>query len=164
MAAHLVYILLGSNMGNRRLLLQTATNHIQQQVGQIIAQSSIYRTAAWGNTNQPHFYNQLAAVNTSLTPQKVLELLLSIELEMGRVRIEKMGPRTIDLDILYFDDGIINTTQLTVPHPQIQNRKFVLKPLVEIAPNYLHPSLLKTNQQLLKVCNDPLKVTKLKRI
>lgn len=158
---HTAYILLGSNMGRRKSFLQKASKHIRKRVGIITRSSSIYQTAAWGKTNQPEFLNQVLEVNTESTASACLHLLLKIESEMGRVRSEKNAPRTIDLDILYFDGLILNTPSLTIPHPFILERRFVLTPLQEISPDYLHPVYQKSNTALLQQCSDPLNVKKL---
>jgi 2-amino-4-hydroxy-6-hydroxymethyldihydropteridine diphosphokinase len=162
MPVHLVYILLGSNIGKKRFYINQAIQAISIKVGRVKLQSSLYRTAAWGYTNQPCFYNQVILVETSLSPAKTLQQLLAIERQLGRVRAEKMGPRTIDLDILYYDNKQVNTVTLIIPHPHIQNRRFVLKPLVEIAADYVHVVLQQTNKQLLKICTDTLTVKKIK--
>jgi len=158
---HTVYILLGSNMGRRKSYLQKASKHIRKRVGIITCSSSIYQTAAWGNTNQPDFLNQVLEVTTESTASACLHLLLKIESEMGRVRSEKNAPRTIDLDILYFDGLILNTPDLTIPHPFISERRFVWTPLQEISPDYLHPVHQKSNTALLQQCSDTLNVKKL---
>jgi len=128
--------------------------------GRVTSISSLYETAAWGNTNQPAFYNQAICVETTLEPENLLSRLLTIEIEMGRVREEKYGPRTIDLDILMVNDIVLDSPTLTIPHPQLHNRRFALLPLIEIAPTLLHPVLDKTMQELLLNCPDTLDVQK----
>lgn len=154
-----IYILLGSNLGNREENLGLALDKIAAVVGRILAQSTIYQSEPWGISQQPKFLNQVAEVNSRNDPQQVLQKLLLIETELGRERLEKWGPRTIDLDILFFNDRVIQTENLIVPHPGIPMRRFVLVPLCEIAPNFFHPLLEKTCQQLLKECTDPLEVS-----
>jgi 2-amino-4-hydroxy-6-hydroxymethyldihydropteridine diphosphokinase len=154
------YLLIGGNLGDRAAYLQEAVKHIEARCGSITSSSSIYETAAWGNTNQPTFYNQALKLITPLSPVSLLEQLLAIELEMGRVRSEKYGPRTIDLDILMIDDKVIDTPTLTIPHPQLHNRRFALLPLTEIAPSLHHPVLDKTVSELLENCTDTLDVQK----
>lgn len=148
------YLLTGGNLGNRLAYLQQARDMIQQSCGNIVHSSAIYETAAWGLTDQPSFYNQALAVETALPPEKLMETLLSIEEKMGRSRTIKMGPRTIDLDILLIDSLILNSSLLTLPHPYLQLRRFALMPLCEIAPGLVHPVFHKTISQLLEECAD----------
>jgi 2-amino-4-hydroxy-6-hydroxymethyldihydropteridine diphosphokinase len=155
-----VYLLIGGNMGDRMANLKVAISHIEQQVGNVQLLSSVYETEAWGQTNQPNFFNQALLVHTQLASNELMKKLLEIESLMGRVRTVKMGPRTIDLDIIYFNNEVITSTLITIPHPKLTERKFVLTPLVEIAPNYIHPILNKSNTHLLKDCGDPLAVYK----
>lgn len=152
--------MIGGNMGDRMANLAMAIKLIEQQIGNIELKSSIYETAAWGQTNQPDFLNQALLVNTNLQAAELMSKLLSIENLMGRIRTIKLGPRTIDLDIMYFNNEVISTNLITIPHPKLAERKFVLEPLFEIAPNYLHPILNKTNASLLKECGDSLAVYK----
>ena len=154
------YLLIGGNLGDRAAYLAEAINQISAQCGRVISTSSIYETAAWGNVNQPAFYNQAVKLVTILSPEALIERLLAIENEMGRVRTEKYGPRTIDLDILMINDIVIDTPTLTIPHPQLHNRRFALLPLHEIAPALHHPVLNKTIQELLLNCLDTLDVQK----
>ncbi len=154
------YLLIGGNLGDRAAYLAEAVNQISARCGRVTSSSSLYETAAWGNPNQPAFYNQAICVKTILEAETLLERLLAIELEMGRVREERYGPRTIDLDILMIDHTILDTPTLTIPHPQLQNRKFALLPLNEIAPALHHPVLDKTIHQLLLICPDTLDVQK----
>ena len=155
-----VYLLLGSNMGDSEQMLAVATSMIEKNIGKLEKSSSIYRTAAWGKEDQPDFLNQIIIVSSSLSSSTVLKELFGIEKEMGRVRTTKNAARVIDIDMLFFNDEIIQTETLTVPHPQIQNRKFVLVPLVEIAPNFQHPVLKKSSLELLHFCTDRLNVQK----
>lgn len=154
------YLLIGGNLGDRAAYLAEAINQISAQYGRVISTSSIYETAAWGNVNQPAFYNQAVKLVTILSPEALIERLLAIENEMGRVRTEKYGPRTIDLDILMINDIVIDTPTLTIPHPQLHNRRFALLPLHEIAPALHHPVLNKTIHELLLNCLDTLDVQK----
>jgi 2-amino-4-hydroxy-6-hydroxymethyldihydropteridine diphosphokinase len=154
------YLLIGGNVGNRAANLQTALKRIAETCGTITSTSSLYETAAWGNTNQPSFYNQAVVVTTPLSPVALMDQLLEIELEMGRIRTQKYGPRTIDLDILMIDELVISSEKLTIPHPQMQNRRFALLPLVEVAPTLTHPLLDQSIGVLLQNCPDTLDVQK----
>lgn len=154
------YLLTGGNAGDRLANLQQARDKIQKVAGAVLKESAIYETAAWGLTAQNAFLNQALLVSTSLEAEELLKTLLLTEQELGRKRIEKMGPRTIDIDILFYKNEIISSAALTVPHPEIANRRFVLIPLNEIAPDFVHPVLQKTISQLLKICPDKLEVKK----
>lgn len=158
------YLLLGSNLKNPEQQLSSARTLIAAEIGEIIDTSSLYATAAWGNTNQPDFLNQVIVINTDFSAEALMETILKIEENMGRIRTQKNAPREIDIDILFFNNDIINLPELIVPHPLLQERKFVLIPLSEIAPNYKHPILLKTAQELLEMCNDSLDVQKKEHI
>ena len=155
-----IYLLLGSNLKNPEQQLSAARNYITTEIGEITKASSLYATAAWGNTNQPDFLNQVIIVQSDFSAANTMETILTIEENMGRVRTQKNAPREIDIDILFFNNDIIHLPELIVPHPLIQERKFVLIPLYEIAPNFKHPILLKTPQELLEVCTDSLDVQK----
>lgn len=154
------YLLIGGNLGDRAAYLHMAQTKIADTCGDITNTSSIYETAAWGNTSQPSFYNQAIVVSTTLSPEALMDQLLSIELEMGRVRDQKYGPRTIDLDILMIDGLVFNTEKLTIPHPQMHNRRFALLPMVEVAPTLKHPLLDQSIEDLLQNCPDTLDVQK----
>lgn len=155
-----LYLLLGSNMGNSKAQLSKAIVQITKQIGSVTRQSNLYTTAAWGNTQQPDFLNQVIIVETVLTALQTMQTILSIEKKMGRLRTVKNAPRIIDIDILFFNKEIIDREQLKIPHPQIQNRRFVLVPLNQLSPNLQHPVLKKTIQQLLIDCPDKLNVKK----
>ena len=154
------YLLLGSNLGNSKQQLSKAVSLIEKEIGQSTRQSGLYVTAAWGNTNQPDFLNQVIIVETALTVGATMQTILSIEKKMGRVRTKKNAPRIIDIDILFFNKEIIDQSGLIVPHPQLQNRRFVLIPLNELSANFIHPVSGKTIHQLLRVCPDKLAVKK----
>ena len=155
-----LYLLLGSNMGNSKKLLSKAKLQIEKQIGSVKRQSSLYATAAWGNTKQPDFLNQVIIIETALTTVQTMQTILNIEKKMGRLRTVKNAPRIIDIDILFFNKEIINQQGLIIPHPQIQNRRFVLVPLNQLSPNLRHPVLKKSVHQLLIHCADKLNVKK----
>jgi 2-amino-4-hydroxy-6-hydroxymethyldihydropteridine pyrophosphokinase len=155
------FILTGGNLGNRLDNLNTAKLFIQQHCGKVVATSSVYQTAAWGMQQQPDFYNQVLQINTLLSAHQLLKELLGIEAQMGRVRNEKYGPRTIDLDILLFNDEVVDDENLKIPHPYLPQRKFALIPLNEIAQNFVHPVEKKSIHRLLLDCRDTLNVNKI---
>ncbi len=155
------YLLTGGNIGNRMDYLLKAQNLIARFCGEIVQLSGVYETAAWGLEDQASFYNQVVCIDTHLAPEPLLEQILAIEEEMGRIRTIKMGPRIIDIDILLIDGLVINTPLLTVPHPYLPDRKFALTPLNEIAAELVHPTLNKTINELLLECKDPLNVYKI---
>lgn len=154
------YLLLGTNLGDRKKNLSTALFKIGKYLGEILKKSSIYESDAWGVEDQPPFLNLVVKINTSLSPVDLLAGIAEIEKNMGRIRYEKWKERLIDIDILYYDDEIINHDRLVIPHPEIQNRKFTLVPLCEISGSEIHPVFKKTNLELLKESNDPLRVRK----
>lgn len=150
------YLSTGSNMGTRVQALQEAHRRITTVVGTVTKASRIYETEAWGLEAQPAFLNQVLEVQTSLHPEDLLNALLKIEAEMGRERRLRWGPRLIDIDVLCIGDLIWNSPTLSLPHPHLQERNFVLYPLAEICPAWLHPVLKKDLWQLLEECKDPL--------
>lgn len=156
-----IFLLLGSNVGDRHdNLLKTIG--LLNDCGVVLRTSSVYVTAAWGNTNQPDFLNQVIEMDTLFDPKLFLHSTQEIEARLGRERTEeKWGPRTIDIDILFFRNQVIVSENLVVPHPQIQNRKFALVPLRELAPDFVHPTLFKTIAQLDDECTDTLEVKRL---
>lgn len=158
---HKVFLSTGSNQGNSIVNLLKTNALIAQQVGFVASTSAFYKTAAWGLTNQPDFINQCIQIYTPFPPKLLLKKLLNIEKQMGRVRHEKWGPRTIDIDILLFDDCKIFENTIQIPHPHIQNRLFVLAPLAEIAPSLIHPSFKKSIKTLLLETPDKLSIQKL---
>jgi 2-amino-4-hydroxy-6-hydroxymethyldihydropteridine diphosphokinase len=155
------YLLIGGNEGDRMKYLQYASDHISLHFGKVIQHSSVYETAAWGKTDQPNFLNQVLFISTGLDALSLMQQILDTEKKMGRLRNEKYSPRIIDIDILFFNEEIINQPQLVIPHPEIQNRKFVLVPMNQVAPDLVHPVLHKSINTLLKECIDKLDVKKL---
>ena len=156
-----VNLLIGGNMGDRIKYLADARSAIEAECGKIIHASNIYETEAWGITDQEKFLNQALTLHTTLPPLEVLDAILQIEEQLGRKRAQKYGPRLIDIDILLYDDAVIDSGHLKVPHPEMQNRRFALQCLADIAPDKLHPLFHKTIRQLLAECTDPLRVQKI---
>jgi 2-amino-4-hydroxy-6-hydroxymethyldihydropteridine diphosphokinase len=157
-----IFLSIGSNLGDRLYNVHQCLNLIEEEIGSIEKKSSVYETEAWGNKMQQPFLNMVIEVHSPMMPHQILETINKIESGMGRVRVEKWEPRIIDIDILYFGDEKISSKDLTIPHPLIQSRKFVLIPLAEIAPTFKHPAIHKTNQALLSECSDPSEVILLK--
>jgi len=156
------YLLLGGNLGNREANLAQAIALLNAQVGEVISVSGLYETAAWGKTDQPAFLNQAVALQTNLTALEVLIRALAIEAELGRVRKDKWGERLIDIDLILFDNEIINIPdKLQVPHPHMQSRRFVMEPLAEIAPEVVHPVSGQTMLSISQNIKDPLTVKRL---
>ena len=156
-----VFLLLGSNLGDRQLFLQKAVDHIEADIALVIKRSSIYETQSWGKTDEPNYLNQVIQLKTDLTPQTVLQKVLHVESVLGRKREEKWGSRTIDIDILFYGSQVICETGLNIPHPQLHNRMFTLAPLNEIAPDFIHPILKKSIFELKNELKDNLIVKKL---
>lgn len=157
MASELVFVLLGSNLGHRELLVSQAYRMIGERCGKIVAKSGLYESEPWGFKAEHWFLNQVIKIETSLSPEELMQLLLAIEKELGRDRStphDGYVSRPIDLDILYFGDKVIDTQLVTAPHPRLHQRRFTLLPLSDIAPDFVHPTLKKTNLQLLDECQD----------
>lgn len=155
------YLLIGGNVGNRQQNLHQAVTAIEKTCGRVMLQSSVYETAAWGKTDQQAFLNQALLIETTFSAPDLLKGVLEVESRLGRVREERYGPRVIDIDIIFFNNDIIKLPALTIPHPEVQNRRFALTPLQEIAPGLVHPVFHKTIDQLLRECPDDLAVKKL---
>ena len=151
------YILLGSNMGDKLTLLNNAIEIIGSRCGKVIKKSSLYESEPWGFDAEQNFINQAICVETELSAHELLRELLSIEIELGRDRsrhYETYVSRPIDLDVIYYGDMINDDEDLILPHPRLQLRRFVLEPLCEIASDFVHPVLKRTNIELRDVCPD----------
>lgn len=159
-AMHQAYLLLGSNQGDRTSYLNQARERLKT-LGSIRQCSSFYETAAWGFTEQPAFLNQALLLETELEPLMLLASILHIEQNLGRERKERYGPRTLDIDILLYDNLIFQHERLTIPHPELTNRRFALTALSEIAGTAVHPVFKRTLDELLTQCSDSLAVTRL---
>lgn len=163
MASESVFVLLGSNLGDRELLVHQACVMIGERCGEIVAQSGLYESEPWGFKAEHWFLNQVVKIVTSLSPDELMQSLLDIEKELGRDRSmphDGYVSRPIDLDILYYGDKVIDTQMVTAPHPRLHQRRFTLLPLCDIAPDFMHPTLKKTNLQLLGECQDSGTVNK----
>lgn len=156
-----VYLLLGSNIGNSRAWIGKAKNLIGRMIGPVLRESAMYQTAAWGETRQADFLNQVIVIESELAPAELMDNLLRIEAKLGRIRTKKNAPRIIDIDILFYGKAVISEKELQVPHPRIQLRRFVLIPMNELSPLFVHPVLKKTIHQLLRVCPDKGAVKKI---
>ncbi len=148
------YLHLGSNVGDRKAMLLQAIDTIRQKIGKVITESSIYETEPWGLTDQSNFYNMAIEVRSKLDPEEMYQSTKSIEIEMDRKKEIHWGPRNIDIDILYCDEFIINTPKLTIPHPRIYDRNFVLIPMLEIAGDLIDPVKMQTMDELYEACRD----------
>jgi 2-amino-4-hydroxy-6-hydroxymethyldihydropteridine diphosphokinase len=155
------YLLTGGNEGDRYQNMQQARTNIELICGQILQVSSLYETAPWGKTDQPDFLNQVLLIQTRLKPRELLGAILSIEEKGGRKRTAKNAPRTIDIDILFYTHLVLDEPGLSIPHPRLADRRFVLEPLNEIAPDFPHPVFGKTVHELLLECKDELAVKKI---
>lgn len=153
------YLILGGNKGDTLQNLQQAIHLLESKAGAITKKSDIFVTAAWGNTDQPDFLNQVVCLETPLSPDDLLKAVISIEQMLGRIRTqEKWMQRTMDIDILFYNDAIIDTPDLKIPHPFLQERKFVLIPMEQLSPGLIHPTLKKNISTLLSECTDTLAV------
>ena len=164
MASENVFILLGSNLGDREMLINQACKMMEEKCGGIVRRSGLYESEPWGFQAEQWFLNQVVMIDTALQPDALMHTLLSIEKALGRDRTvhhDGYVSRPIDLDILYFGDKIIDTQMVNAPHPRLHQRRFTLMPLCEIAPDFVHPTLKKNNLQLLDECRDNGKIIKL---
>lgn len=156
-----VFLLLGGNLGDREMYMNRAVEYISHEIGHVIKASSLYETQSWGKEDEPDYLNQVIEVETDLAPHFLLEKLLATEHKLGRLRAEKWGSRTIDIDMLFYGEQIINDAQLTVPHPRLHIRRFTMEPLAEIAPAFIHPVFKKNILELKNELQDNLIVKKL---
>ncbi|APQ71558.1 2-amino-4-hydroxy-6-hydroxymethyldihydropteridine diphosphokinase [Clostridium botulinum] len=145
---HIVYVAFGSNIGEKESYIKRALEKIEERGMEIIKVSSIYETEPYGVLDQDSFLNGVVKIETNLTPEDLIGELLNIEKQLNRVRERRWGPRTIDLDIIFYDDLIINEKDLVIPHKDMENREFVLKPLCDIDENFIHPVLKKSVREL----------------
>jgi 2-amino-4-hydroxy-6-hydroxymethyldihydropteridine diphosphokinase len=153
-----LYLGLGSNEGNRAVNLALVLRLLSRRIGLVTKESTVYETEAWGKTDERPYYNQVVLVKTTLSALNAFRECQIIEQKMGRVRKNKWGARIMDIDVLYFNDEVVNSEELTIPHALLTERRFVLTPLVEVAPQKKHPVLGKTQSELLEACTDALSV------
>ncbi len=156
-----VFLLLGSNLGDRQMYLGQAISCIENDIAPVVKASSVYETQSWGKTDEPDYLNQVIMLQTDMPAAAILERILAIEQRLGRQREEKWGSRTIDIDILFYGDEIINEPGLQVPHPRLHERRFTLEPLAELAPELVHPLLNKSISAIKNQLKDSLIVKKL---
>lgn len=156
----MVYLILGSNLGNRKHILQTAITELAVHVGEVVGQSGLYETEPWGFETEDLFLNQVIVVRTRLTPESILEKSQQIEKKLGRTAktSNQYASRTIDIDILFYENQIVNEKHLVIPHPRLHERRFTLWPLAEIAPELEHPVLKQKIHELFAKCTDNQKV------
>jgi 2-amino-4-hydroxy-6-hydroxymethyldihydropteridine diphosphokinase len=152
MDKHIVYLALGTNIGERADNLKEAISSLSPQM-EVKAKSHVYETPPWGYEDQPKFFNQVVKAQTYLEPVQLLKHLKRLEIALGRTPSFQNGPRLIDIDVLFFDDVIVNTPTLTLPHPRLHERGFVLLPLMDVAPDLVHPVLQKTVRDMLGACD-----------
>ncbi len=156
---HDLFLLTGANLGDRYQSLTFATGQLLEKLGGLVVMSAVYQTAAWGSNSLHAYLNQALWLRTSYKPEQVLEITLEIEKSAGRERGERWADRTLDIDILFYDQLVLQTDRLQLPHPQLHNRRFVLAPLAEIAPTFNHPVLQQDVATLLEICTDTLDVS-----
>ena len=153
-----VYLLFGSNLGERAANIANAITLLENQGVSPIKLSSLYETEPWGNIEQGKFLNRVGKFSTTVSPSGLMKSILKIEEAMGRVRTKKWAPRIIDIDILFYGNQIVSQSDLQIPHPELEKRKFALTPMEEIAPDFMHPVLKKSIKELLTECNDSMSV------
>lgn len=151
-----IYLLLGGNLGDKIAVQNEAAQLISERIGAVLQRSSVYESEPWGFDNAPTFINQVLKIESNATPHEILEQTQRIEKELGRVRNDAPGysSRLIDIDLLFYGDVVVDTVDLQVPHPQIQNRRFTLLPMAEVAAQFVHPALSQTMEALLEGCPD----------
>lgn len=157
-----VVLIVGGNKGNRNELLKAAVEAVSE-IGELTLKSNVYETEAWGGVAKGPFLNQVVEIKTTHSASELLALTQQIETNLGRKRDEHWGDRTMDIDIIYFGADVIDTPELQVPHPFIKERKFVLAPLAEILPDFIHPVLGKSSLEMLEDCEDKSEVRELMR-
>ncbi len=151
-------LLLGANLGDPLRSIREAEQQLEKHAGLIVLRSPLYRSEPWGNGEQPVFMNRALLLATPLPPEFLLKRMLEVERTLGRIRRERWGPRTIDIDMLCYGNRVYKTESLTLPHPSLSERRFALLPMSKVAPDWRHPEFGKTTLQLLDACPDPLKV------
>ena len=152
MEKHIVYLSLGTNLGNRLANLKAAISNLTPQLN-VLKKSPVYETPPWGHTDQPDFLNQVVKAETYEQPEALIAHLKRLEVALGRLPSFQNGPRLIDIDILFYDDLVLDTPPLVIPHPHLHERAFVLVPLNDLAPELVHPVLKKTVSELLSACD-----------
>ncbi len=155
---NIVVLSLGGNVGDVKQVFIESINLLKEKVGKVVLFSPLYQTKAWGVENQPDFLNQVIVIESELNPENVLKVCMTIESKLGRVRTQKWYQRIIDIDILFYNDEVIDSKDLTIPHPYVHKRNFVLFPLVDVIPTFKHPLLEKSMEELKSECEDKLEV------
>jgi 2-amino-4-hydroxy-6-hydroxymethyldihydropteridine diphosphokinase len=153
-----IYLIIGGNIGNRIVNLEQCRFELEKSVGKLLATSSIYETAAWGKEDEMPYLNQVLEIETQMNPAALMQTCIDIELRLGRTRNQKWEARVIDIDILFYHQEIIELPNLSIPHPHLHKRKFVLIPMHELAPDFIHPIFHRNIHDLLTDCEDPLEV------
>lgn len=157
-----LFLLLGGNLGNKEEIFRSARRRLAEELGAIVQTSSVYETEPWGFESEDLFWNQVLAIETSLSPEEVLVHTKAIELELGRIRkAARYSSRLIDIDLLFYDDLVLHEPNLELPHPRMIDRRFVLEPLAEVAAEFIHPVFKQNIIGLLEKCSDQLQVKRL---